>query len=184
MPLCHFPHWWLDGLLLPDGYSQIFGMFAFGSSRLKDYASAILPCKIWSLPFLGLRQVGVWWAQILPPGNTDSQALSQAKFQALSQVNGLNRHPRFGTVRIRSRFNSSSEGEGKGEGGACFEVENSVCWITELIGLLCRYRRCHTESKENMIVRSESNITFCEESKESLIMTIYAISKWQFHSTQ
>ena len=40
---------------LPDGYSQILRSYVFGPSGLKDYGSATLRCKIWSLPFLGLR---------------------------------------------------------------------------------------------------------------------------------
>ena len=41
--------------VLPDGYSQIFRLYVFGPSGLKDYGSATLRCKIRSLPFLG------WW---------------------------------------------------------------------------------------------------------------------------
>ena len=40
---------------LPDGYSQIFRSYVSGPSGLKDYGSAMLCCKIGSLPFLGLR---------------------------------------------------------------------------------------------------------------------------------
>ena len=43
---------------LPDGDSQMFSLYVFGPSGLKDYGSATLRCKIWSLPFLGLRQGG------------------------------------------------------------------------------------------------------------------------------
>ena len=39
---------------LPDGYSQISRLYAFGPSGLRDYGSATLRCKIVSLPFLGL----------------------------------------------------------------------------------------------------------------------------------
>ena len=39
---------------LPDGYSQIKILYAFGPSGLKDYGSATLCCKIWSLTLLGL----------------------------------------------------------------------------------------------------------------------------------
>ena len=31
---------------LPDGYSQIFGLYLFGPSGLRDYGSATLRCKI------------------------------------------------------------------------------------------------------------------------------------------
>ena len=44
---------------LPDGDSQILRSYVFGPlfgpSGLKDNGSATLHCKIWSLPFLGLR---------------------------------------------------------------------------------------------------------------------------------
>ena len=40
---------------LLDGYSRIFRSEVIGPSGLKDYGSATLRCKIWSLPFLGLR---------------------------------------------------------------------------------------------------------------------------------
>ena len=53
---------------LPDGYSYIFRSYVFGPSGLKAYMPS-LRCKIWSLPFLGLRQGGgrggaiwqPWW---------------------------------------------------------------------------------------------------------------------------
>ena len=41
---------------LPNGYSQIFRSYVFAPSGLKDYGSATLSCKIWTLPFLGLCQ--------------------------------------------------------------------------------------------------------------------------------
>ena len=40
---------------LPEWYSQIFRPYVFGPPGLKDYGSAMLRCKIWSFPFLGLR---------------------------------------------------------------------------------------------------------------------------------
>ena len=40
---------------LPDGYSQYVISYVFGPLGLKDYGSALLCCKIWSPPFLGLR---------------------------------------------------------------------------------------------------------------------------------
>ena len=43
------------GPWLPEGDSQILRSHVFGPSGLKDYGSATLRCKIWSLPFLGLR---------------------------------------------------------------------------------------------------------------------------------
>ena len=39
---------------LPDSYSQIFRLYFLGPLGLKDYGSAMLRCKIWSLPFLAL----------------------------------------------------------------------------------------------------------------------------------
>ena len=48
---------------LPDGYSQIFRLYVYGPSGLKDYGSATLRCKILSLPFLGLRLAGGRGAQ-------------------------------------------------------------------------------------------------------------------------
>ena len=52
---------------LPDGYSKILRLQAFGPSASKNYGSAALHSKVCSLPFLGLRQGG---GQILPSGNT------------------------------------------------------------------------------------------------------------------
>ena len=48
---------WSGGLnpRLPDGDYQIFKLYVFGPSGLKDYGSATLRYKIRSLPFLGLR---------------------------------------------------------------------------------------------------------------------------------
>ena len=37
---------------LPDDYSQIFRLYAFGPSGLKDYGSATLHCKIYHLATL------------------------------------------------------------------------------------------------------------------------------------
>ena len=37
---CYYQAW------LPDGYSQIFRLYLFGPSGLKDYGSATLCCKI------------------------------------------------------------------------------------------------------------------------------------------
>ena len=52
MSLCTLMSW------LPAGYSQIFRLFVFDPSGLKDYGSASLHCKIRSIPFLGLRRGG------------------------------------------------------------------------------------------------------------------------------
>ena len=40
---------------LPGGYSRIFRIVCVWPMGLLDYGSATLNCKIWSLPFLGLR---------------------------------------------------------------------------------------------------------------------------------
>ena len=97
MPLsntCHFTERQSDAWLRPvssflqyfssysswllGGYSQIFRLYVFGPSGLKDYGSAMLRCKMWSLPFLGLRPTRPppWHNprkgrdHILPSGNT------------------------------------------------------------------------------------------------------------------
>ena len=57
---------WVTLTRLPDGYSKIW-LCLFCPSGFKDYGSATLRCKIWSLPFLGRDQ-------ILPSGNTDLEA--------------------------------------------------------------------------------------------------------------
>ena len=65
---------------LPDGYSQIFRIVCVWPFGLPDYGSAMLPCKIWSLPFLGLRPHTLHPGarkgrdQILPSGNTGRSA--------------------------------------------------------------------------------------------------------------
>ena len=41
---------------LPDGYSQIFRILCVWPFRLLDYSSAMLRCKIVSLPFLGSKE--------------------------------------------------------------------------------------------------------------------------------
>ena len=67
---------------MPDGFSQIYRLYAFRPSGLKDYGSATLCCKILSLPFLGFfglplrpppwRNPRRGRAQILPSGNLEA----------------------------------------------------------------------------------------------------------------
>ena len=52
LTLCHIIRCYVPWL--PDGYSQILRLYAFGPLGCKDYGSATLRWKIWSLPFLGL----------------------------------------------------------------------------------------------------------------------------------
>ena len=40
---------------LPDGYSKKNRVYVFCPLGVKDYGSAVLPCKMWSLPFLALH---------------------------------------------------------------------------------------------------------------------------------
>ena len=54
---------WTDGASqglrvswLPDCYNQILDRMCLGPLGLLDYGSAMLRCKMLSLPFLGLRQ--------------------------------------------------------------------------------------------------------------------------------
>ena len=80
-----------DGTLLPDGYSRIFRIICVWPFGLLDYGSATLHCKIWSLPFLGLRQGGGVGAQILTSGNLGMEAPSSRPHHELPRMLWLDR---------------------------------------------------------------------------------------------
>ena len=73
---------WISSTRLPDGWSQIFILYAFGPSGLKDYGSTTLRCKIWIAPPHPppCRNPRKGRDQILPSGNTVSSQNSSQIF--------------------------------------------------------------------------------------------------------
>ena len=86
---------------LPDGDSRILRLYVFGHSGLKDYGSATLPCKIWSLPFLGLGP------HALHPGTIQvKEGIKFCYLSTLSKPRWSLRHLRSITLVLALRFSS------------------------------------------------------------------------------